>query len=59
VRLPIAATDTYGHYDPSLTIDDVLVIENGEQQQIKVFSICRPTCSCCSTWQSVGIEIRT
>ena len=35
VRLPIAATDTYGHYDPSLTIDDVLVIENGEQQQIK------------------------
>src|SRR6476469_8795832 len=35
VRLPIAATDTYGHYDPTLTIDDVLVIENGEQQQIK------------------------
>src|SRR6478672_9711111 len=35
VRLPIAATDTYGHYDPSLTIDDVLVIENGKQQQIK------------------------
>jgi VWFA-related protein len=35
VRLPIAATDTYGHYDPSLTIDDVLVIENGQQQQIK------------------------
>jgi VWFA-related protein len=35
VRLPIAATDTYGHYDPSLTIEDVLVIENGEQQQIK------------------------
>ena len=35
VRIPIAATDTYGHYDPSLTVDDVLVIENGEQQQIK------------------------
>src|SRR6185503_2459601 len=35
VRLTIAATDTYGHYDPSLTIDDVLVVENGEQQQIK------------------------
>lgn len=35
VRLPIAATDTYGHYDPSLTVDDVLVVENGEQQQIK------------------------
>jgi len=35
VRLPIAATDTYGHFDPTLTIDDVLIIENGEQQQIK------------------------
>ena len=35
VRIPIAATDTYGHYDPSVTLDDVLVIENGEQQQIK------------------------
>lgn len=35
VRLPIAATDTYGHYDPTLTIDDVLVLEDGKQQQIK------------------------
>ena len=35
VRLPIAATDTYGHYDPTLTIDDVLVLEDGRQQQIK------------------------
>ena len=35
VRLQVVATDTYGHYDPSLTIDDVLIIENGEQQQIK------------------------
>jgi len=35
VRLPIAATDTYGHYDPTLTIDDVLVLEDGQQQQIK------------------------
>ncbi|HYW70599.1 MAG TPA: VWA domain-containing protein, partial [Pyrinomonadaceae bacterium] len=35
VRLPIAATDTYGHYDPSLTADDVLVLEDGQQQQIK------------------------
>jgi VWFA-related protein len=35
VRLQVVATDTYGHYDPTLTIDDVLVIENGEQQQIK------------------------
>ena len=35
VRLTIAATDTYGHYDPTLTIDDVLVLEDGQQQQIK------------------------
>src|SRR5436853_7218589 len=35
VRLPIAATDTYGHYDPTLTIDDLLVLEDGQQQQIK------------------------
>jgi len=35
VRLPIAATDTYGHYDPTLTIDDVMVLEDGQQQQIK------------------------
>jgi VWFA-related protein len=34
VRLPVAATDTYGHYDPTLTIDDVLVLEDGQQQQI-------------------------
>ena len=35
VRLPIAATDSYGHYDPTLTSDDVLVLEDGQQQQIK------------------------
>ncbi len=35
VRLQVAATDTYGHYDPTLTVDDVLVIEDGQQQQIK------------------------
>ncbi|MFN2577466.1 MAG: VWA domain-containing protein [Pyrinomonadaceae bacterium] len=35
VRLPVAATDTYGHYDPTLTSDDVLVLEDGERQQIK------------------------
>jgi VWFA-related protein len=34
VRLPVAATDTYGHYDPTLTVDDVLVLEDGQQQQI-------------------------
>jgi len=35
VRLPVAATDTYGHYDPSLEIDDVLVLEDGQPQQIR------------------------
>jgi VWFA-related protein len=35
VRLPVTATDSYGHYDPSLEIDDVLVLEDGEQQQIR------------------------
>lgn len=35
VRLPVAATDSYGHYDPSLDIDDVLVLEDGQPQQIR------------------------
>lgn len=35
VRLPIAATDTYGHYDPTLVIDDVMVLEDGKPQQIR------------------------
>jgi VWFA-related protein len=35
VRLPVAATDTYGHYDPTLEIDDVLVLEDGKPQQVR------------------------
>jgi VWFA-related protein len=35
IRLPVAATDTYGHYDPTLEIDDVLVLEDGHPQQIR------------------------
>lgn len=35
VRLPVNATDTYGHYDPTLEVDDVLVLEDGRAQQIK------------------------
>ena len=35
VRLPVIATDTYGHYDPSLEIDDVLVLEDGVAQTIR------------------------
>ena len=35
VRLPVIATDTYGHYDPTLEINDVLVLEDGQPQQIR------------------------
>src|SRR5262245_34165068 len=35
IRLPVAAKDSFGHYDPTLNIDDVLVLEDGEPQQIR------------------------
>jgi len=35
VRLPIVALDAYGHYDPTLEPDDVLVLEDGVAQQIR------------------------
>lgn len=35
IRLPVAAKDSYGHYDPTLEPDDLMVLEDGEQQQIK------------------------
>jgi VWFA-related protein len=35
VRLQIVALDQYGHYDPSLEMDDVMVIEDGVPQQIR------------------------
>jgi VWFA-related protein len=35
VRLPVTATDTYGHYDPTLEVDDVLVLEDGQPQTIR------------------------
>jgi VWFA-related protein len=35
VRLPVVALDEYGHYDPTLEADDVLVLEDGRAQQIK------------------------
>jgi VWFA-related protein len=35
VRLPVAAFDKYGHFDPSLTIDDLLVLENGIPQEVR------------------------
>ena len=35
VRLPVIAVDQYGHYDPTVVPDDILVLENGVAQQIK------------------------
>ena len=35
VRLPIIALDAYGHYDPTLELDDVLVLEDGVAQQLR------------------------
>ena len=35
VRLPVIALDQYGHYDPTLEADDVLVLEDGVPQQIR------------------------
>jgi VWFA-related protein len=35
VRLPVIALDAYGHYDPTLELDDILVIEDGVIQQLR------------------------
>ena len=35
VRLPVVALDQYGHYDPTLEPDDVLVLEDGVSQQVR------------------------
>ena len=35
VRLQVAAFDQYGHYDPTLELDEVLVLEDGVAQQIR------------------------
>jgi len=35
VRLPVSAMDQFGHYDPTLEIDDVLVLEDGKPQKIR------------------------
>lgn len=35
VRLPVIALDQYGHYDPTLEPDDVLVLEDGVSQQVR------------------------
>lgn len=35
VRLPIVAFDDFGYFDPTLELQDVLVIEDGVQQQVR------------------------
>lgn len=35
VRLPVFAVDQYGHYDPTVEPEDVLVMEDGVAQQIR------------------------
>ena len=35
VRLPVMALDVYGHYDPTVIPDDVLVLEDGVAQQVR------------------------
>lgn len=35
VRLPVTALDDYGHFDPTLGADDLIVFEDGVQQEIK------------------------
>ena len=35
VRLPVIALDQFGHYDPTLELDDILVLEDGVAQQVR------------------------
>lgn len=35
VRLPVMAFDQFGHYDPTVVPDDVLVLEDGVAQQVR------------------------
>jgi VWFA-related protein len=35
VRLPVIAVDQYGHYDPTVVPDDILILEDGVAQQIR------------------------
>ncbi len=35
VRLPVVAFDDYGHFDPGLEMDDLMVLEDGVPQQIR------------------------
>jgi len=55
VRLPVAATDAYGHYDPALDIADVLVLEDGSRA-IRSISTCRQTCCYSSIPATSGLK---
>src|SRR5918992_1985942 len=33
VRLPVIAVDQFGHYDPTVVPDDILILEDGVAQQ--------------------------
>ncbi|HVQ37374.1 MAG TPA: VWA domain-containing protein, partial [Pyrinomonadaceae bacterium] len=35
VRLPVVAVDQYGHYDPTVIPEDILVLEDGAAQQVR------------------------
>ena len=35
VRLPVTALDPYGNYDPTLELEDILVLEDGVAQQLR------------------------
>ena len=35
VRLPVIALDQFGHYDPTLITDDILILEDGKPQQVR------------------------
>ena len=35
VRLPVVAYDDYGHFDPSVELNEILVLEDGVQQDIR------------------------
>jgi hypothetical protein len=35
IQLPVAAYDQFGHFDPSLTADDLLILENGRPQEVR------------------------
>jgi VWFA-related protein len=35
VRLPVTAVDAFGHYDPTLELNDILVLEDGVAQQLR------------------------